>query len=108
MPPRRTSPSTSIASSLGESGEISRMSPRRFTLSVTCKVRKSKVLSAAEDLTDATIQGTEDAFEEVVPAVEKHRKSILKKIVKEAKEAGKKWMMTPKRPNLWNPGKLCL
>ncbi|HMF32182.1 MAG TPA: 30S ribosomal protein S3ae [Candidatus Lokiarchaeia archaeon] len=52
-----------------------------------CKVRKSKVLSPAEDLPDANLADTEADFQEVLPSVKKHRKSILKKLVKEAKEA---------------------
>lgn len=50
-------------------------------------MQKSKILTSAEDLTDANIQETEEAFKEVIPTVDKHRKSILKKLVKEAKEA---------------------
>jgi small subunit ribosomal protein S3Ae len=51
-----------------------------------CRVRKSKVLSPAEDLPDEKLPELEEEFREVLPEVKKHRKSILKKLVKEAKE----------------------
>ncbi len=54
-----------------------------------CRVRKSKVLTLAEDLPDEKLAETEE-FKPVAPEVKKHRKSVLKKLVKETKEAVEK------------------
>ena len=53
-----------------------------------CRVRKSKILTPAEELEkyDEKLPETEE-FKPVTPEVKKHRKSILKKLVKETKEA---------------------
>jgi len=54
-----------------------------------CRVRKSKVLTLAEELPDDKLPETEE-FTPVAPEVKKHRKSVLKKLVKETKEAVEK------------------
>ncbi len=56
-----------------------------------CRVRKSKVITLAEELPDEKLAETEE-FKPVVPEVKKHRKSVLKKLVKETKEAVEKEM----------------
>ncbi len=56
-----------------------------------CRVRKSKVLTLAEDLEKLDEKVAEsDEFKPVQPEVKKHRKSVLKKLVKETKEAVEK------------------
>ncbi len=54
-----------------------------------CRVRKSKVLTLAEELPDEKLAEAEE-FKPVAPEVKKHRKSVLKKLVKETKEAVEK------------------